>query len=113
MQTESCCFRFFLVTFCLNTAFLIVMPVTFDRSVSTYLLETLENKGSLTENELEKALIDDYVVRRGAVNRRIQEQIISGNLEKTDENIRLTPQGELFVRICKSVRAVFGTSVAP
>ena len=102
-----------------NLTFLIVFPVTFDRSVTTYLLEQLAHKGPLSVEQMQSLLINDYVVRDKAVLRRMREQELSGNVEVRDGSYALTTQGEEFISISRGIRRLFhiaphdGGQVAP
>lgn len=93
-----------------NLCFLILLPVTIDRSVSVYLLGTIERSGpgGADRYRLERALVDGYVVRMDAVDRRLEEQRRSGNVE-IDQNgaIRLTPQGKRFMVLSRIVGRLF------
>jgi hypothetical protein len=92
-----------------NLIFLVVFPVTIDRSVSVYLLGQLsKNPKGMTEVELNERLIHQYVEQYQGVNRRMQEQISSGNVQIAGERYLLTPQGRTFIQFCDSVIDIFG-----
>ena len=92
-----------------NICFLVLLPVTVDRSVSVYLLSTIERR-EMTPAELQQAFIDGYVVRMGAIDRRIDEQRRSGNVTVSpDGKVRLTRQGERFMTFSRLVARLFGT----
>ena len=92
-----------------NLCFLVLLPVTVDRSVSVYLLSTIEQR-EMTPAGLERAFIDGYVVNMGAIDRRIDEQRKSGNVTVApDGKVRLTPQGERFMAFSRLVARLFGT----
>jgi hypothetical protein len=93
-----------------NLTFLIVFPVTFDRSVTTYLLEELDHQGAMTPQEMENALIREYVTGAKAVPRRIQEQSISGTVRFDLGRVTLTPGGRSFVSFGRAIRAIYGSS---
>lgn len=90
-----------------NLTFLIVFPVTFDRSVTTYLLEELAHKKSLSIEEMQSLMIEDYVVRNNAVLRRMREQELSGNVVSQGDRYILTPQGRQFIGLSRAVRRLF------
>jgi len=92
-----------------NICFLVLLPVTVDRSVSVYLLSTIERR-QMTPAELQAAFIDGYVVDMGAIDRRIDEQRKSGNVTvSADGKVRLTKQGERFMAFSRLVARLFGT----
>jgi hypothetical protein len=92
-----------------NICFLVLLPVTVDRSVSVYLLSTIEQR-QMTPAELQRTFIDGYVVQMGAIDRRIDEQRKSGNVAVSpDGKVRLTRQGERFMAFSRLVARMFGT----
>ena len=92
-----------------NICFLVLLPVTVDRSVTVYLLSTIERR-EMSPPELQRAFIDGYVVKMGAIDRRIDEQRKSGNIAVSpDGKVRLTGQGERFMRFSRLVARLFGT----
>jgi len=99
------------ICFAFNITFLIVFPVTFDRSVTTFLLEVLDSsKQGLTQAELQQSLVDDYVNKQQAVDRRMQEQIYSKNVEHCEDRYCLTAQGQNFMRFERWIKQLFGIS---
>lgn len=92
-----------------NICFLVLLPVTVDRSVSVYLLSTVERR-PMTSEELQRAFIDGYVVKMGAIDRRIDEQRKSGNVTVgSDGKVHLTKQGERFMAFSRLIARLFGT----
>jgi hypothetical protein len=89
--------------------FLILVPVVVDRSLSGFLLGTMARAGgTLSGQELRERLVDDYVDRYGAVDRRMVEQIASGNVEPTpDGAYRLTSRGRLVLGAMRFVAGAF------
>jgi hypothetical protein len=106
-----------------NIVFLIVFPVTIDRSVTVFLLQEIERSGDrgLTQAELENLLISKYVHKAGAVARRLDEQRYSGTVENVGGGFRLSPVGRAFMTFSRIVahlyRSPFGqlpaSSAAP
>lgn len=95
-----------------NVAFLIVIPVTVDRSVTVFLLGQLASspKG-MNESELRTALVERYVDSYAAVDRRMREQRLSGNVSLDGELYKLTAQGEEFIRFSRAIGAIFGADL--
>jgi len=93
----------------LCATFLIVVPVSLDRSVSVFLLGYMNNIGRpVSEKELETILISKYVQEYGSIDRRMGEQIASGNIVETDNGkYRLTTRGENFIFISKKIAKYF------
>jgi hypothetical protein len=100
------------VSLAFNICFLVLLPVTVDRSVSVFLLSTIERRqdAGVDSRGLERAVVDDYVVNMRAVDRRIGEQRKSGNITvDPDGKIHLTRQGERFMVLSRVVARLFGT----
>jgi hypothetical protein len=100
------------VSLAFNICFLVLLPVTVDRSISVYLLATIDGRqqGGITRKELEHAFVDRYVVKMGAIDRRIDEQRKSGNVRVTpDGKVHLTDQGKGFMSLSRIVARLFGT----
>jgi hypothetical protein len=93
----------------LNMTFLIVVPVTLDRSVSVFLLGVMNERPteSFTADRLETVFDNVYVRKYGAMDRRIKEQLRSGNIAPTAEGYRITPTGRAFMRFSASVVTLF------
>ena len=95
-----------------NICFLVLLPVTVDRSVSVYLLSTIEQRqhSGVTSAQLERSFVDGYVVRMGAIDRRIDEQRKSGNVTvDAGGKVHLTRQGERFMSFSRLIARLFGT----
>ncbi len=93
-----------------NISFLVIFPVTIDRSVSVYLLSKIEeNVDGIKEKDLEKFLIEEYVVKFSAVERRVKEQKINRIIESRKNKLHLTKIGRNFLSFCKLTSKVFHT----
>ena len=100
------------VTAALALCFLVLFPVTIDRSVSVYLLATIDAQQAdgIDRNALEAAFVKGYVRDLHAIDRRIAEQRASGNLVvAADGRLHLTAQGLRFVALSRRAAAWFGT----
>jgi hypothetical protein len=100
------------VSLSLNICFLVLLPVTVDRSVTVYLLSTIDRQGGagIDARGLERAFIDGYVVKMGAIDRRLDEQIRSGNIAiARDGKVHLTNQGHRFMNFSRIVAWLFDT----
>lgn len=97
------------LSFAFNLTFFIVFPVTLERSISTFLLSSLSKNeaNGLTQTEMENRLIQKYVLEKGAIPERMQEQIASGNIVKVEDNYILTEQGKAFLRISESIKKIY------
>jgi len=93
----------------LNMTFLIVVPVTLDRSVSVFLLGVMNERPTetFTADRLETVFDDVYVRKYGAMERRIREQVRSGNITPEGDGYRITPTGRAFIRFSSSIVSLF------
>ena len=101
-----------LTCFSVSVCFLVLFPVTIDRSVSVYLLATVDRQGpdGISPTDLEAAFVSGYVRDMRAIDRRIAEQELSGNVvQDAQGKVRLTDQGRRFVAISRSAAHLLGT----
>jgi hypothetical protein len=98
------------VALSLNLTFFVLGPVTVDRSVSVFMLSSLaEAPAPLTAEDLTAGFTDRYLREWDQINRRLKEQISSGNVDRTPEgSYRLTPQGRSFMRTARVMSRLFG-----
>ena len=87
--------------FSLNYFLYIMIPFNFSRSNSVLLVSYLyKNKGiPKTEEEITNFIIDKYFYKYKAVSVRLNEQIVSGNIQKIDNGYVLTKRGENIVEL--------------
>lgn len=89
-----------------NISFLIVFPVTFDRSITMFLLARIERQdGQLDARGLEQVFVRQYLGDLRQIDRRIAEQSLSGTIRVERGRIHITPQGR---RLLKGARLVGG-----
>lgn len=91
--------------------FLIVLPVTIDRSVSVFILTRMAAMPdrAFTPAEMRAIFTDVYLGRYQQIERRLEEQEISGNVARDAVGFRITPQGLAFVRLARFLSKVFQT----
>lgn len=100
----------FCSSFCLS--FFVIVPVTIERSVTTFMLGRMERSGPMTKDQIRSLLAIDYMDETNAVERRTNEQIISGNLKVNDNGeFELTNNARWFLRFSEFLAALF--SVQP
>src|SRR5712671_1211497 len=98
------------VAISLNLTFFVLGPVTVDRSMSVFMLSSLEEAHApLTAEDLRGAFTLRYLREWDQISRRLEEQISSGNVDQTPEgSYRLTPQGRSFMRTARLMSRLFG-----
>jgi len=100
-----------LVSATLNFSLFVLVPVNVDRSISVFLLTWMDERQGVpnTQADLEHAFRDIYIKRYGAIDRRIVEQIATGNIECTSKGLQLTAQGRVIVEVFRLVGDLFST----
>lgn len=90
---------------------LIVLPVTIDRSISVFMLTEMAAQPGrgFTPSDMRTLFVDVYVERYRQIERRLQEQEISGNVTATATGFRITPQGLAFVQFARLLSKIFRT----
>lgn len=93
-----------------NVCFLVLFPVTIDRSISVFLLSRIAAEERITTPQLQDRFAREYLGEMGQIPRRVREQALSGNVtvEKSGA-IRLTPRGRRFVTLAQAAAGWFHT----
>ena len=99
------CVAIAMISVSFNATFLIVIPVSLDRSVSVFLLGYLNNHGGrLKRDDLEQGLEKVYLKEYRALDRRLNEQLKSGNIVLNDKGeVVLTDRGFAFIWVSKRI----------
>ena len=106
------------VLFSVNMLFFTHVPVTADRSISVFLLgymNTHQDKPQ-TADDLIRVFDTVYMSRYGAIAKRMDEQIASGNVKKEKVGYTLTLQGRRLMDLYMIVAKMYGLNtriVAP
>lgn len=93
----------------LNLVFFTLIPVTLDRSLSTFILKALQEENSsscghgYTDRELEKKLIADYFIAGRALEKRLHEQTIIGNIITRNQCVSISKRGEVTLKILQAI----------
>ncbi|MGB9911539.1 MAG: hypothetical protein ACPLKP_02975 [Microgenomates group bacterium] len=109
--------RFFsalIVAFSLNFAFFILFPVTFERSVTMFLLNKIQNEEKknssclgLTFEEAQKFLFEEYIKQKGAVEKRAEEQGKAGIIQFQNQCLSLTKKGKIFLSFSDLIKKLY------
>ncbi|MGL6352155.1 MAG: hypothetical protein ACRC2U_20455 [Aeromonas sp.] len=93
-----------------NICFLVLFPVTIDRSVTVFLLARMERLDRpVSRQELEQIFYDQYIVQMQQVDRRLAEQRASGNITGSNEAAILTDNGRQFLNVSRKIGDWFNT----
>lgn len=100
------------ITFALSTAFVIVGPVTVDRSITVFLLAHMDRNSdeSFTPARLQAEFEGTYLGEWDQIARRMEEQSITGYVVETEPGeYAITPQGRRAMRVFRIVADLFDT----
>jgi hypothetical protein len=93
----------------INLAYFALIPTIVDRSISVFVMNELA-AGPKSLEELEKAFVDDFVYKGGAVPKRISEQSLSGNIiQLEDGRYGLTASGQGTVGLFRFLGKLYNT----
>lgn len=94
----------------INMVLFTLIPVTVERSVSVFTLSyMMENQKTYTVEEMEEIFNEKYVQEFGAFDKRFKEQIVSGNVEETEDGYIINERGIFTVKFFRVVSKLFDT----
>lgn len=99
------------LSFGLNLSFFVVAPVTVDRSVSVFILGYMATDPDkpMSVADLRNVFERRYLGDWRQVERRMEEQSVSGNVTRAGDGYVLTPRGKSFLTTSKIVAWMFDT----
>jgi CTP-dependent riboflavin kinase len=85
------------------------LPVTADRSVSVFMLGYMNHNSNqvYTQSDIEKVFNEVYIADHNAIDKRLQEQIISGNISKNGDTYQITNQGKFLMDVYIQIADLF------
>lgn len=97
------------VIFLLSAAcFNLTVPAIFDRSVSLYLLNTLDNsRHGMTEQEVQEELMRVYFDQNHAVRKRLHEQVLSGSVRYEGGRYQVTENGRTVMAVARFLSRLY------
>lgn len=101
-----------IISIAMHMSMFVVFPVTFERSVTMFTLESLQSAktnvcGGLSKKSMEEKLIQDYVIGRDAMAKRIEEQSIIHMIEKNNDCYTVTDQATRFLQFSHIVKSIY------
>lgn len=97
------------VSLSFNICFLVLLPVTVDRSISVFLLAQVAQHEGADAGQLQQLFVSRYVGDMRQIDRRITEQSESGNIEVVNGKVRLTARGRRFLSFSRTLAWLFHT----
>lgn len=93
-----------------NICFLVVVPVTVDRSISVFVLGEMNATPDhlYSADEMSRLFTTVYVGTYHQIERRLREQAITGNVEAIGDRYRISAQGRLSIATARVVVGLFG-----
>ena len=74
-------------------AFHITIPTLLDRSISMFILALLDSS-DLTMSEIQCNFVKQFVIKNKAIEKRVREQVATGNIRVEDGRLQITDQGK-------------------
>ena len=93
----------------INLVFFTHLPVTAERSISVFLLSHIDkhSQTTLTNQEITKIVVDKYLYEFGAIDKRLYEQIISGNIVRDGNGYKISKRGKFLLKMYALIIDVF------
>jgi len=102
----------FILCCSINTVFMTLIPVTVERSVSVFMLSYMDTYSdrTYTEEEISRIFVDEYVYEYGAFEKRFDEQLTTGTIEKNEDgSYSITSKGSFIVGLFRFISDVYDT----
>ena len=81
-------------------SYLVTVPTMVDRSLSLYIIKAVSiNENGLHKKDLLKSIQNDFFINQGQYNKRIEEQMISGNIHIKNDILSITKKGKTNYKI--------------
>jgi hypothetical protein len=107
----SAAFTAAVLSMSINLTFLVIFPVTIDRSISVFLLGYMDQhpEEAFTPSQLRNAFSNVYVGQYQQVERRMDEQLVSRNINQVGDAYQISAQGRAFVSFARAIAWMFNT----
>ena len=102
----------FILTCSINMVFFTLIPVTVERSVSVFMLSSMDTYSdrTYTQDEVAEIFVDKYVNEYGAFEKRFDEQLTTGTIvQNPDGTYSITDKGRFIVKMFRLISDVFDT----
>lgn len=87
-----------MLVFFLLYSFNITIPALLDRSISYYIIGVTANEGDSNLEQYKTAFLKGFINNNGAIEKRLNEQVISGNVVCMDGACRLSDRGYMIYK---------------
>ncbi|EHL15453.1 hypothetical protein HMPREF9629_01842 [Peptoanaerobacter stomatis] len=98
-----------LIFFSIMMVIISTVLVSLDRSISVFIISDMRQNEQhiFTKEEIENRFLNIYVKKYGAMDQRIEEQIVTGTIEKIGNGYRITDKGKILINIFKLISDIF------
>jgi hypothetical protein len=102
------------VSISLNLCFFVIFPVTFERSITIYLLNALNEPATsntcqgILKDKLEQKFISEYVIKNQALSKRLTEQSEIGFVFTNNACVSITPKAKSFLSFSRVINLLYG-----
>lgn len=93
-----------------NLLFFTHVPVTAERSVSIFLLGYMNKNADkiVTKEDLTQAFLQEYMGADANIEKRIHEQLVTGDITPKNNGYVISPQGRWLMRAYSIIADMFG-----
>ena len=96
-----------------NIVFFTHLPVTADRSISVFILAYMNRAdGPLTSREISESVVREYLVARGAIDKRLDEQVVTGTIVRSGDGYVISAEGRGLVSLYELIARIFNIDTA-
>ena len=102
-----------ITVFSMNFGFFVLLPVSYERSVSVELLTNLSNESinsELTKDDIRNEIIK-ITSTEEFTNKRIEEQLYTGYIEKTDNGYTISQTIKNFLTLKNFISTIFNIGI--
>jgi hypothetical protein len=92
-----------------NLCFLVIFPVTIDRSISVFVLGQMAAHAdrAYSSDQMAQVFSNVYVGEDRQIDRRMEEQLLSGNVERVGDGYRISAHGKALIETSKLIAWMF------
>lgn len=102
----------FILAISINLSVFVLFPVSIERSVSVFLLNSLaqgkqQSCHGLSKQEMQNKLIDEYVIGKDGIGKRIEEQSTINMIQNQLGCYQLTSRGNQFLSFSEVIKTLY------
>lgn len=101
-------FALVIFSFSFHLVFFVIFPVTFERSITMFLLNKVNYHQGIGKERLEKILIEEYILKSKALEKRIKEQKEIGFFNVKNNGVFLTKKAKIFLTLSLFIKKIYG-----